>query len=242
MDASVDPAAAGRKHRRPAWLPVLAALVFAVLTFWLGQWQLQRAEEKRARQAAFDVTARIPPVPLARLPEAFEPYTRVGVEGEFDAAHQIFIDNRVHRGRAGYHVITPLVHAGGVVLVNRGWLPVAPDRARVPLAAPPAGRVVLEGRILAARGRYVELAAGEDGPVWQNLDLDRFRHAYRRDLPDRLLLQTSPAADGLVRDWPMPGLGVDRHIGYAVQWFSLTGLILVLYGYFGLWRRFHGAR
>ena len=40
----------------------------------------------------------------------------------------------------------------------------------------------------------------------------------------------------------MPGLGVDRHIGYAVQWFSLTGLILVLYGYFGLWRRFHGAR
>jgi surfeit locus 1 family protein len=235
-------AAAGRKRRRPAWLPVAAALFFAVLTFWLGQWQLQRAEEKRARQAAFDAAARLPPVALAQVPDAFESYVRVRMEGVFDAAHQVFIDNRVHQGRAGYHVVTPLIHAGGVALVNRGWLPLAADRADLPRAAPPAGRVVLEGRLVPARSRYVELApAGEVGPVWQNLDLERYRQTYRSDLPDRLVLQTSPAFDGLARDWPLPGLGAERHVSYAIQWFSLTGLIVLRYGYFGIWRRFHGA-
>jgi surfeit locus 1 family protein len=233
-------AAAGRERRRPAWLPVAAALFFAVLTFWLGQWQLQRAEEKRARQATFAAAARLPPVALAEVPDAFEPYVRVRVEGVFDAVHQVFIDNRVYQGRAGYHVVTPLIHAGGVVLVNRGWLPLAADRADVPRAASPVGRVALEGMLVPARSRYVELAPpAVAGPVWQNLDLDRFRQAYRSDLPDRLVLQTSPAADGLARDWPLPGLGAERHVSYAIQWFSL---IVVLYAYFGIWRRFHGSR
>ncbi len=235
------PNSAGR--RRPAWLPALAAVCFAVLTFWLGQWQLGRAEEKRARQAAFDAAALLPAVPLAEVPESFAPYTRVRVEGMFDDAHQVYIDNRVHQGRAGYHVVAPLVHAGGAVLVNRGWLPALPDRADFPHAPPPAGRVALEGMLVPARSRYVELsAASVDGPVWQNLDLERYRAGYRADLPDRLLLQTTPAADGLIRDWPLPGLGADRHISYAIQWFSLTGLIGVLYVYFGIWRRFHAAR
>lgn len=236
-------AASGRKRRRPAWLPALAAVFFAALTFWLGQWQLERAAEKRVRQAAFDAAAQVPPVALSMVPEFFEAYTRVRVEGVFDSAHQVFIDNRVHQGRAGYHVITPLIHAGGVVLVNRGWLPVPPDRAEVPRAPPPAGRIVMEGMLLSARSRYVELSsASAAGPVWQNLDLDRYRQTYRADLPDRLVLQTSLAADGLIRDWPLPGLGADRHMSYAAQWFSLTGLIIVLYAYFGLWRRFHVAR
>jgi surfeit locus 1 family protein len=34
--------------------------------------------------------------------------------------------------------------------------------------------------------------------------------------------QTSPAADGLVRDWPALGAGADRHRGYAVQWYALA--------------------
>ena len=235
------PGSSGR--RRPVWLPALAAIFFAALTFWLGQWQLGRAEEKRARQAAFDVAARLPAVPLDSVPEVFAPYLRVKVEGVFDTAHQVYIDNRVHQGRAGYHVVVPLVHAGGAVLVNRGWLAAMPDRADFPHAVPPTGRVKLEGLLVPARSRYVELsAASVDGPVWQNLDLERYRAGYRADLPDRLLLQTTPSDDGLVRDWSLPGPGAERHISYAIQWFSLTGLIGVLYAYFGIWKRIHAAR
>ena len=38
--------------------------------------------------------------------------------------------------------------------------------------------------------------------------------------------------DGLVRDWPDPGSGVEKHLGYAFQWYALAVLAA------GLWARF----
>lgn len=244
---SLAPPRAARARRRPAWLPALAALFFAGLTFWLGLWQLGRAEEKRAKQAAFDAAATLPAVELAALPVSAAPFSRVRVSGQFAAAYQIYLDNRLLQGRAGYHVIVPLAYSGGVVLVNRGWLVAASDRAIRPVAPLPSAPVTLEGLLVPAQSRYVELSErGVAGPVWQNLSLARYRDWYqakhRGELPDRMLLQTSPAADGLVRDWPRPDAGVERHLGYAVQWFALTAAIFALYAYYGLWRRFHAPR
>jgi len=43
-----------------------------------------------------------------------------------------------------------------------------------------------------------------------------------------IVLQTSAAADGLVRDWPLPAAGIERHRGYAFQWYALAALAAVL--------------
>lgn len=240
LAVSVAPPRATRTRRRPAWLPTLAALFFAGLTFWLGQWQLGRAEEKRAKQAAFDVAATLPAVDIATLPVSAAPFSRVRVTGHFDPAYQIYLDNRMRQGQPGYHVIVPLVYPGGVVLVNRGWLAAASDRAIRPDAPLSSAPVTLEGLLVPAQSRYLELSEqGVAGPVWQNLRLARYRVWYRGDLPDRMLLQTSPANDGLARDWPRPDSGVERHLGYAVQWFAMTAAIFALYAYYGIWRRFH---
>ncbi len=40
--------------------------------------------------------------------------------------------------------------------------------------------------------------------------------------------QHSTLEDGLVRDWPRPGLGVEMHESYALQWYSLAALSVVL--------------
>jgi len=243
LSASVAPPRFARVRRRPAWLPALAALFFAGLTFWLGQWQLGRAEEKRAGQAALAAAAALPALDIGTLPASPALFSRTSVTGRFDAAYRIYLDNRIYQGRPGYHVIVPLAYRGGVVLVNRGWMPAGSDRGVRPEAPLPASPVVLEGLLVPAQSRYVELSGqGVAGPVWQNLSLARYRDWYRGDLPDRMLLQTSPAGDGLVRDWPRPDAGVEKHLGYAVQWFSLTAAIVVLYAYYGLWRRFHASR
>ncbi len=244
---SVAPPRRGRVRRRPAWLPALAALFFAGLTFWLGQWQLGRAEEKRARQAAFDAAATLPAVELAALPVllANPPplFSRIRVTGQYVSAYQIYLDNRPHAGRPGYHVVVPLAYPGGAVLVNRGWLAAASDRAIRPEAPPPATPVTLEGWLVPAQSRYLELSGhGVEGPVWQNLSLARYRDWYRADLPDRVLLQTSAARDGLSRDWPRPDFGIERHRGYAAQWFTMSAAICALYAYYGVWRRFHAPR
>mgnify|MGYP000679766094 CR=1 FL=1 len=46
------------------------------------------------------------------------------------------------------------------------------------------------------------------------------------------------ARDGLLRDWPVVGAGVEKHYGYAFQWFGLCGLIALLYVWFQIVRRF----
>lgn len=240
LAVSVAPPRATRTRRRPAWLPALTALFFAGLTFWLGHWQLGRAEEKRAKQADFDVAATLPALEIAALPVSAPPFSRVRVTGQFAAAYQVYLDNRLLQGQPGYHVIVPLAYPGGVVLVNRGWLAAASDRAIRPDAPLISQRVTLEGLLVPAQSRYLELSEqGVTGSVWQNLSLARYRDWYRGDLPDRMLLQTSPADDGLLRDWPRPDSGVERHRGYAVQWFAMTAAIFALYAYYGLWRRFH---
>lgn len=229
---------------RPRWLPTLGAAVLAILTAILGQWQWGKAELKAARQAVYAEGGR-QPVLAWREARALGPaatYRRVRVAGRFLGDYLVLLDNRVRAGRAGYHVLTPLALEGdGAVLVNRGWLAAAVDRRREPAVGTPAGPLELEGILVRAQGRYLELARDTGaGQVWQNLDLARYRAwlgVGETGLPDWLLMQTSPAADGLARDWPPPHLGLERHRAYAVQWYALCALTVGLWAYFVLVKR-----
>jgi len=78
--------------------------------------------------------------------------------------------------------------------------------------------------------RYLELMhAAVQGRVWQNLDFARYAATTRLPLQPVLLLQTTPLADGLQRDWPRPDTGVSMHVGYAIQWYSLAATLVVLW-------------
>ena len=49
---------------------------------------------------------------------------------------------------------------------------------------------------------------------------------------DVSLQQIGGPSEGLQRDWPAPALGVERHYGYAFQWFGLSALVAILYVWF----------
>jgi cytochrome oxidase assembly protein ShyY1 len=69
--------------------------------------------------------------------------------------------------------------------------------------------------------------------VWQNFDFDVFERASGFVVARWILQQRSSDGDGLRRKWSQQNAGVDKHLGYAVQWFSLAGLLAVLTLYFG---------
>ncbi|MDB5877836.1 MAG: surfeit locus 1 family protein [Variovorax sp.] len=72
-------------------------------------------------------------------------------------------------------------------------------------------------------------------PIRQNLNLQAFRSETRLPLrTDLSLQQTGDASEGLQRNWPAPALGVEKHYGYAFQWFGLSVLVAVLYVWFQL--------
>ncbi len=233
MDSQRSP----QTRRRPSWVPLAAALLGIVLTASAGNWQLRRAEEKAQSQAAWERGAAEPAIHLGPVPLSADQLRlrRVEADGEFVPQALVLLDNRIHEHVAGYHVIMPLRIAGSDahVLVNRGWIPAGPDRTRLPAISTPAGTVHIEG-VAVVPGRFLELAeANEAGVVWQNLTIERFVASRGMQVVQPVLVQqTSAAADGLVREWPMPDFGIGKHYSYAAQWFLFCGFIIFLLVYF----------
>lgn len=229
-----------------AWLPVAVGVLASVLAVSLAQWQLGRAEQKRALQARWDAGESQPAAVWHTLPEPSDAwlYRRVRVTGKFGEGYQVYLDNRLHKGQAGYHVVAPLrlSASGASVLINRGWLRGDTDRRNTPFVAVPQEAVAVEGILVRAQTRYLELgSATVQGMVWQNLDLKRYRELYPYSLPDWLILQTDAVPDNLLRDWPKPDTGVDKHISYAGQWFALAATSLALTLIY-LWRLYRGRK
>lgn len=168
-------------------------------------------------------------------------HRRMVARGQWLAERTVFLDNRQMNGRVGFFVVTPLRLEGSdvAVLVQRGWVPRNfEDRSRVPVVETPTGPVTVAGRIVPPPGKLYELGAAEVGPIRQNLDLAQFRSETGLPLVAVSIQQTDAAADGLARDWPPGNTGVDKHYGYAFQWFGLCALIAVLYVWFQIVRRF----
>lgn len=231
------------------WRVTLAAVLAVVVTVALGFWQLSRAAQKLALQATMDQRLQEPVLDGSSLLQPVAPgehlYRRTVVRGTWLAAHTVFLDNRQMNGKPGFFAVTPLQleNSTQAVLVQRGWVARNfVDRTSVPALPVPAGVVELEARIAPPPSKLYDFDASQAGVIRQNLDLERFSREIGRPLVGVSLLQTAPAGDGLLREWPRVNVGVEKHYGYAFQWFALGGLITLLYGWFQIVRRFIPSR
>lgn len=234
-------------------LVVLAlALAGMAVTARLGWWQLSRADEKLAWQAAIAQREQLPALDarelqagLARPDAEALLHRNVVLRGQWLADRTLFLDNRVMERRSGFYVLTPLrlVGDGRVVLVLRGWAPRnAADRTVLPAVATPAGEVELHGRVIQRPPPTFALGRESSGPIRQNLDLQGYARETGLPLAAVMVQQLGPASEGLERHWPPPASGVETNYGYAVQWFGLSILIAVLVAWFQVVRPYRSSR
>jgi surfeit locus 1 family protein len=221
------------------WLLTIAALVVAGSTFSLGQWQLRRAAQKEALQAAIESQTGAPILDNRSLfalqygPEAV--HRQAVLKGFWRAEHTVFLDNRPMNGKVGFVVVTPLTLQGSsrVILVQRGWAQRDfSDRTHLPDVPTPSGLVTVRGRIAPSPSKLYDFKGVENGRIRQNIDPSTFGGEIRMPLLNISLLQTGAAGDGLERNWVAPALGIEKHYGYALQWFGLCALVVVLYIWF----------
>jgi surfeit locus 1 family protein len=221
------------------WL--LASLAGMAAFVALGRWQWHRADERRAQFAAFAASSvsageALGTRSLAQLPR----YAPVQLAGRYDGAHQFLLDNISRDGRAGYEVLTPLrLEDRRVVMVNRGWLPlVGGERQQLPdVTLPDAGPVAVSGRAdhLPAAGLQLGRSAPSGSGSWPRLSSFPTSQELAAALgtavePGQILLAAG-AANGFRRDWQPVNSGFppERHVAYAVQWWSLAALCAILY-------------
>jgi surfeit locus 1 family protein len=235
---------------KPRLIPTLAFLAVLPVLIGLGLWQLDRADQKRALQSLYDQRMADAPITLGAEPVAPEAarYYRAEVRGSYEAEREILLDNRVHEGRAGFHVITPFRIDGTDtrVLVNRGWVPLGATRAEMPLTPPPGGIQKITGIVTVPNPNVFRL--GPPPPldrgwvrVWQHVDLARFAAAVTYPVqPVVILLDKESSGGGFVRDWKRLDTGIAVHEGYAFQWFSLALALATIFLFLSLTRQ--GAR
>jgi cytochrome oxidase assembly protein ShyY1 len=226
---------------RPGLVPTLATIVVVAVCVSAGLWQRDRMQQKLALRAQVETASSAPPVSLPRTSDwTGWRFRRVNATGTFDGPHQILVDNRVRGGRVGYEVVAPLVLGDGrVLVVERGWVPAGATRADVPDVPVPAGEVTVTGRINQPPSPFLELARDTaQGRVRQNLDLDRYAKTIGQAVLPVVLEQGEPAAagDNLVRDWPAPDVGAEKHQNYMFQWFAFAATAVGFWG-FSTWRR-----
>jgi surfeit locus 1 family protein len=223
----------------------LAATALAVaLGLALGQWQTRRAAEKEAIAARWLARTAAAPVTLGAksvAPDEIE-YRRVRVKGEFVREWPLYLDNRPYRGSAGFYLLMPFKITGSDqhILVARGWLPRnSADRTRMAPYATPDGSVEIEGVARRSPARLLQLGSPAQlrpNAIVQNLELAEFARVSRLKLLPFMLEQSGQTApqENLVRDWPAPSSGIDKHRAYAFQWYALAAMALVFYGVTGL--------
>ncbi len=235
------------------WLTTGAAVVGISLTLVLGFWQLSRAAEKLALQSAIDAAQAGPALDTAALLQALDGagfradlvYRSTRLRGTWLGRHTVFLDNRQMNGKPGFFVLTPLQleKSSATIMVQRGWVPRSfTDRAAVPEVPTPNGLVEVAGRIAPPPSKLYEFESSHSGVIRQNLDLREFSKEIGTLLVGISVLQFAPAENGLQRDWLQINTGIDKHYGYAFQWFALCGLIVLLYGWFQIVRRFISPR
>lgn len=232
----------GSLEFKPGWLPTLAAVAMMLLTAYLGNWQLKRAVTKTQLQARYDAMQRDPAtaLPGGRMEANALLYRKVELRGQFDLAHQIYIDNRILNNVAGYYVVVPFHDqiSGANVLVNRGWLSAGSDRSYLPPVSSPQGEVRLEGIVVNPVSRYLELSKqAVQGQVWENLDYTRYAASLPYAIQPIMVMQLNDTGDKLIREWDRPDAGAAMHMGYAVQWFGLAAAILIIYVVLNVKRR-----
>lgn len=223
------------------WLMALAVLLVAGSTFSLGQWQLRRAAQKEALQSAIRAQEHLPVLDNQGL--AAENDTagilqrKALLKGTWLAEHTVYLDNRPMNGKTGFFVVTPLALEGSaqVILVQRGWVARDfTDRTRLAPITTTTERVIVRGRIAPPPSKLYAFKGVESGRIRQNLDIPAFGVQTGLPLLEVSLLQTDAASEGLLREWAAPNLGVDKHYGYAFQWFALCGLVSFLFVWFQL--------
>ncbi len=212
----------------------VATVVLIAALLSLGRWQLERMREKQALYAAFAAggaaTVQLTDVPAG----GGERYQHVAADGRYDSSQQFLLDNMTHAGRAGYHVLTPLLtNAGRIVLVDRGWLPTGTTRADLPNVAIGEEYRRIVGRLDYLPRAGIELESTAQNVTWPRvLSYPRLRDlsgALQRPLDPQIILLDADQPAGFVREWRPSSFPPERHLGYAVTWFALAAALAVIY-------------
>ena len=217
------------------YLPASLIVATLALLISLGFWQLDRADEKRAIEDKIAIanSANVELVVSTELLKDKE-YYHVLLQGAYVDDKQFIYDNQIVDQVSGYYVLTPFVLNGDskTILINRGFI--AWNGRRDKLADIGVEDELTEVKVQISKPvKRMELKAVEitaEFPVLiQAIDLDVMSAIASLDFISVVGLLSPEYENGFVRQWEPYTGSIERHVGYAIQWF-LMAFVLAFIG------------
>ncbi len=219
---------------RPRFWPTVIALIMMAITTGLGTWQVHRLAWKTDLLAKIAQRMNGDAVPLpAEIADPPEwAFRHVHAAGHFDDAKALWLYGRTYDGKAGVHLLVPLVRAeGDAVLVDRGFIPFDHGSALAGFR-PAGGDAEIDGvaRQPEPGGLFVP-ANQPDKNIWYSVDVPAMSKVAGRPLAPIYIAVKSEGSPG----WPAAtggteGTGIrNEHRQYAIFWYSMTAVLGVIY-------------
>ena len=205
--------------------------VFIIVFILLGFWQIERAGFKASLIQEFDLEQ-------AKAPNAISSsssqWSRVYIEGFYDPAQQVFIDNQINNGKVGYKIFTPFYYEKDqAIFVDRGWISQGKTRNDLPNINFNATKTFIIGTLIKPEKEVLagnELLTNEWPVVSQTKSPSVIQEAYEKQFSDMVLI-LDPGSQFMNEHVSLTPFVITptKHYGYALQWFTMS---LVLAGMF----------
>ena len=222
-------------------LLTIATVSLFLLLVKLGFWQLSRAELKENIQSQLTARQALAPLSfdqLLALPPT-EPLTgyRLNVTVSPIGDKVFLLDNQTFNGRVGYLALQVLQVMPDTpwLLVELGFVPAGNDRRQLPTFPQITQTQTLDGRLYQKQANPMSSALmAESG--WpkriQNLNIPQIEEVLNHPVALAVFQPTSIPEIALPHPWKPIPMSAQKHLGYALQWFSLAFAFALLMIFF----------
>ncbi len=228
-----------RKKFKPGVRITIFFVIFAVVFFSLGIWQIERGQTKTQIMSEFENKLTKEPIYLNAESKKWD---RVLVRGKWENKKQLLIDNVIHQGIAGYKVLTPLRidETNKLILVDRGWIKQNKFRDQLPDIQIPDDFESVSGTLEQPELGLVlsdELISNNWPKISQTKNVEVISKAYAEEIFPMILLADPLLKNSLeyIKITPTNMTPI-KHYGYSSQWFLMFIVLCFMYIWYGLSR------
>jgi len=234
----------GRYRFGPQLNHILMTFVALSILISLGMWQLRRAEYKHALVKQYNQMRHNPPLHLNLVNQHLQQsslsklrYANLSVTGQFDTKRVMLLDNKFYEHKVGYDVLVPFIAEQGtkVLLVNRGWVSMGKSRNTLPMIKTINSTLTLQGIIDIPVDKPFMLTASPipNDISWplriQAIDLKKLSKVAGLKFYPFVLRVDANSTASFPSNWKPVEIKPSKHIGYAVQWFALAAVLLIIF-------------
>ena len=224
------------------YIGIMAAL-FIILFLKLSLWQFTRSKEKSLILSKINqISQNSRPILITSSDQINQQaeYNYVTINGYWDQVQTIYLSNKFHNHKPGYHVITPFIIENPntsikqAILVNRGWISDIKPLLNTPNNLQPS-IIKIDGVIKNSnKNQYImgeNLASYGNYHIIQRLDLLSLKPLYNYVIAEKYLNLIAPKNQGYIMNWQWTNISPNKHLAYAIQWLLLAITTILLYSY-----------